>query len=77
MVTKFQSALTIYALVSSSAKPPPSRWQLLVKEWVRREMAACRKLTDVCLAKLLAAALYLCGPPVEPLPAFQLCCADG
>ncbi len=52
-------------------------WQLLVKGWVRREMAACRKLTDVCLAKLLAAALHLCGPPVEPLPAFQLRFADG
>ena len=52
-------------------------WQLLIKGWVRRELAACRKLTDVCLAKLLAAALCACAPPTEPLPSFQLRFADG
>lgn len=54
-----------------------SLWQLLAKGWVRREMAGCRKLTDECLAALLAAALQYCGPPDEPLPAFQLRFADG
>ena len=52
-------------------------WQLLIKGWVRRELAACRKLTDVCLAKLLATALCTCQPPTEPLPTFQLRFADG
>ncbi len=52
-------------------------WQLLVKGRLRREMAGCRKLTDECLAKLLAAALQYCGPPADPLPAFQLRFADG
>ena len=54
-----------------------SLWQLLAKGRVRREMAGCRKLTDECLAALLAAALQYCGPPDEPLPAFQLRFADG
>ena len=52
-------------------------WQLLVKGRLRRETASCRKLTDECLAKLLAAALQYCGPPADPLPAFQLRFADG
>jgi len=51
--------------------------QLLFKGWVHRVLAACRKLTDICLARLLAEALHYCGPPVEPLPAFQLRFADG
>ncbi len=52
-------------------------WQLLAKGLVRREAAGCRKLSDVKLAELLAAALQYCGPPQEPLPAFQLRFADG
>jgi hypothetical protein len=52
-------------------------WQLLAKGWLHREFAACRKLTDVCLARLLETALRACAPPVEPLPAFQLRFADG
>jgi len=51
--------------------------QLLWKGWVRRELAACRKLTDVCLARLLAEALHVHPPPIEPHPAFQLRFADG
>ena len=51
--------------------------QLLFKGWVHRVLAACRKLTTICLARLLAEALHYCGPPVEPLPAFQLRFADG
>jgi len=51
--------------------------QLLWKGWVRRELSACRKLTDVCLAKLLAGALNTHPPPIEPHPAFQLRFADG
>ena len=51
--------------------------QLLWKGWVRRELAACRKLTDVCLASLLAGALNTHPPPTEPHPAFQLRFADG
>lgn len=54
-----------------------SLWQLLAKGWVRREMAGCRKLSDECLAALLASALQHCGPPADPLPAFQLRFADG
>ena len=54
-----------------------SLWQLLIKGRVRREMAGCRKLPDARLAALLAAALQYCGPPAEPLPAFQLRFADG
>ena len=52
-------------------------WQLLAKGWIRREMTACRKLTDLCLARLLAEALHVYPPPDEPLPAFQLRFADG
>lgn len=52
-------------------------WQLLAKGWLHREFDACRKLTDVCLARLLETALRACAPPVEPLPAFQLRFADG
>lgn len=51
--------------------------QLLFKGWIHRVFAACRKLTDICLAKLLAEALRNCGPPIEPWPAFQLRFADG
>ena len=51
--------------------------QLLFKGWIRRELAACRKLTDVCMAKLLAEALHVHPPPIEPHPAFQLRFADG
>ena len=51
--------------------------QLLFKGWMHRVLAACRKLTDICLAKLLAEALHNCGPPVEPWPAFQIRFADG
>ena len=51
--------------------------QLLFKGWIHRVLAACRKLTDICLAKLLAEALHTCGPPVEPWPAFQIRFADG
>jgi hypothetical protein len=52
-------------------------WQLLAKGWLHREFAACRKLTDACLAGLLETALRACAPPAEPLPAFQLRFADG
>ena len=52
-------------------------WQLLAKGWLHREFAACRKLTDACLARLLESALRACAPPAEPLPAFQLRFADG
>ena len=52
-------------------------WQLLAKGLLRRETAGCRKLSDECLARLLAAAIQYCGPPSEPLPAFQLRFADG
>ena len=51
--------------------------QLLWKGWLRREWAACRKLTDVCLARLLSKALHLHPPSTEPHPAFQLRFADG
>lgn len=51
--------------------------QLLWKSWIRRELAACRKLTDVCMARLLAEALHMHPPPIEPHPAFQLRFADG
>ncbi len=51
--------------------------QLLWKGWVKRELTACRKLTDVCLAGLLAGALNTHPPPIEPHPAFQLRFADG
>lgn len=51
--------------------------QLLFKGWIHRVFAACRKLTDICLAKLLAEALRNCGPPIEPWPAFQIRFADG
>jgi len=51
--------------------------QLLWKGWIRREWTACRKLTDVCLARLLAEALHVHPPPIEPHPAFQLRFADG
>ena len=51
--------------------------QLLWKSWVRRELAACRKLTDVCMARLLAEALHMHPPPISPHPAFQLRFADG
>jgi hypothetical protein len=51
--------------------------QLLFKGWLRRELIACRRLTDICLAKLLAEALHAQAPPLEPLPAFQLRFADG
>jgi|GEM_PF-677069 len=47
-------------------------WQLLVKGWLWRELAQCRKMTGLALAKLLLTALHACAPPVEPLPAFQL-----
>jgi hypothetical protein len=52
-------------------------WQLLAKGLLHREFAACRKLTDLCLADLLRTALRACAPPAEPLPAFQLRFADG
>ena len=52
-------------------------WQLLSKGWIRRELAACRKLTDISLAELLAQALRERPPPEGPLPAFQLRFADG
>jgi len=52
-------------------------WQLLAKGLLHREAAACRKLTDRCLADLLRTALRACAPPAEPLPAFQLRFADG
>ena len=51
--------------------------QLLWKGWVRRELVACRKLTDLCLARLLAEALHAQPPLIEPHPAFQLRFADG
>jgi hypothetical protein len=51
--------------------------QLLFKGWIRRELSACRRLTDTCLARLLAEALHACAPPNNPLPAFQLRFADG
>jgi hypothetical protein len=51
--------------------------QLLWKGWVRRDLAACRKLTDVSLARLLAEALHVYPPLIEPHPAFQLRFADG
>jgi hypothetical protein len=47
-------------------------WQLLVKGWLWRDLAHCRKMTEIALAKLLLTALQACAPPVEPLPAFQL-----
>lgn len=52
-------------------------WQLLVKGWLWRELSACRKITDLAIAKLLMFALHTCSPPVEPLPAFQLRFDDG
>lgn len=38
---------------------------------LRRACAGCRKLTDVCLASLLAEALHARPPPDGALPAFQ------
>lgn len=52
-------------------------WQLLVKGWVWRDLANCRKWTGLALAKLLQTALHACSPPAEPLPAFQLRFPDG
>ena len=46
-------------------------WQLLCKGCLRRACAGCRKLTDVCLASLLAEALHARPPPDGALPAFQ------
>lgn len=52
-------------------------WQLLVKGWLWRDLAGCRKMTGLALARLLQTALHTCGPPTEPLPAFQLRFASG
>jgi hypothetical protein len=52
-------------------------WQLLFKGWLWRDLADCRKMTGLALARLLQTALHTCGPPSDPLPAFQLRFASG